>query len=91
MVTAGIAGAAIGHAVTPPHAPSPNILSIRLLNEDTAHDMWRESLSLGEKTCLTEMSDGELRYWLHSCAQPHFTNSHRDAGGTVTYHYGEPK
>lgn len=58
-------------------APSPDVLSIRLQDEDTAHDMWNEALSLGEQVCLTELNDGGLRFWLHSCAQPRFTD-----GGT---------
>lgn len=58
-----------------PVAASPDVLSIRLRDEDVAHDMWAESLSLGERTCLTELNDGGLRYWLHSCARPQFTNA----------------
>src|SRR3546814_5020366 len=61
---------------TPP-APSPDVLSIRLQDEDTAHDMWDEARSMGESVCLTELNDGGLRYWLHSCASPRFTD-----GGT---------
>lgn len=60
-----------------PAVASPDVLSIRIRDEDVAHDMWSESLSIGEKTCLTELNDGGLRYWLHSCDRPHFTD-----GGT---------
>ncbi len=63
-------------ALVAPPAPKadPDVLSIRLLDEDVAHDLWEESKSLGEKTCLTELNDGGLRYWLHSCEEPKFTN-----------------
>lgn len=57
-----------------PPRPSPDVLSIRMMHEDEAHDMWHEALSLGESVCLTELNDGGLRYWLHSCPSPRFEN-----------------
>lgn len=84
-ITAAIAGASVAVAATaalvaersaPPTA-SPDVLSIRLMHEDEAHDFYNEARSMGESICLTEMNDGGLRYWLHTCASPRFTD-----GGT---------
>lgn len=60
-----------------PPTARPDVLSIRLLDEDTAWDLYNEARSMGESVCLTELNDGGLRYWLHSCPNPRFTD-----GGT---------
>lgn len=81
-ITAAIAGASVTVACTAalvaersaPPVASPDVLSIRMMHEDEAHDMWQEALSLGESVCLTELNDGGLRYWLHSCPSPRFEN-----------------
>lgn len=57
-----------------PAVAAPAVMSIRIRDEDVAHDMWQEAMSIGESVCLTELSDGGLRYWLHSCERPGFTN-----------------
>jgi hypothetical protein len=65
--------ALVAERSAPPTA-SPAVLSIRMMHEDEAHDMWHEALSLGESVCLTELNDGGLRYWVHTCAHPRFTD-----------------
>lgn len=83
----GACVAAVGSTValvdarTAPPTARPDILSIRLLNEDTAHDLYNEARSMGESVCLTELNDGGLRYWLHSCASPRFTDAGTGEGG----------
>lgn len=55
-------------------APSPdaNVLSMRLVHEDQAWDIWHDLHRSGESVCLTELNDGKPRYWLHSCPVSRF-------------------
>lgn len=80
-IVAAIAGASVAAVAstvalidersTPP-APSPDVLSIRLQDEDKAWDIWTAMKRDGERVCLSELTDGGLRYWLHSCDDPHY-------------------